>query len=99
MIIIKSSLFSLWYDSLDMSQKIQVDTRLTKILVDSHFGLYKRLGNICELKFRSGIRIYYAFDKDVLVLLLNGGGKTSKRKQSQDIEKAREIFKEYFDGK
>lgn len=97
--IIKSKKFTTWYKKLDMTQKTQVDVRLTRILVDNNFGNYKQLGNIFELKFRSGLRVYYAFDGNKLILLLNGGGKNTKRDQSKDIDQAKQIYQEYLDGK
>ena len=34
-----------------------------------------------------------------LILLLNGGGKNTKRDQSKDIDQAKQIYQEYLDGK
>lgn len=82
-----------------MNKKTQVDVRLTRILVDNNFGVFKKIGTIFELKFKSGIRVYYALDGKTLVLLLNGGGKNSKRDQSKDIDHAKQIYREYLDGK
>lgn len=97
--IIKSEKFNKWYKKLDMTQKTQVDLRITRILVDSNFGTFKQLGNIFELKFKSGLKVYYAFDGKKLILLLNGGGKNTKRDQSNDIDQATLIYQEYLDGK
>ncbi len=97
--LIKSEKFNKWYKKLDMTQKTQVDVRLTRILVDNYFGTFKKLGDIYELKFKSGIRVYYSFDGKQLILLLNGGGKNTKREQSKDIEQAKKIYQEYLDGK
>lgn len=97
--IIKSEKFNKWYKKLDMTQKTQVDVRLTRILVDNNFGVFKKLGDIFELKFKSGLRVYYAFDGIKLILLLNDGGKNTKRDQSKDIDQAKEIYQEYLDGK
>lgn len=38
-------------------------------------------------------------NKKTLVLLLNGGGKNSKRDQTKDIDHANQIYREYLDGK
>jgi putative addiction module killer protein len=97
--IIKTEKFSKWYKKLDMTQKTQVDVRLTRILVDNNFGTFKQLGDIFELKLKSGIRVYYAFDGKQLILLLNGGSKNTKRDQSKDIDQAKQIYQEYLDGK
>jgi putative addiction module killer protein len=97
--VIKSEKFNKWYKKLDMTKKTQVDVRLTRILLDSNLGIFKKIGNIFELKFISGLRVYYSFDGEELVLLLNGGGKNTKLDQNKDIEKAKQIYKEYLDGK
>ncbi len=97
--ILKSDIFNKWYKKLDLTQKIQIDVRLSRILIDQHFGVIKQLGNIFELKFKSGTRVYCAKDGDSIVLLLNGGDKNTKREQNNDIKKAQLIFEEYCDGK
>ena len=68
--IIKSEKYNRWYRRLDLTQKTLIDVRLTRILIDSHFGVYKNLGDIFELKFSQGIRIYFVFDGESLILLL-----------------------------
>ena len=97
--IIKSEKYNRWYRRLDLTQKTLIDVRLTRILIDSHFGVYKNLGDIFELKFSQGIRIYFVFDGESLILLLNGGGKNNKRDQAKDIFIARQIYQEYLNGK
>ena len=96
--IIKSDRFNKWYKKLDMTQRTLVDIRLTRILVDNHFGTVRNLGEIFELKFSSGLRVYYGIRETQIVLLLNGGNKNTKRQQSNDIRLAKEIFKEFCDG-
>jgi putative addiction module killer protein len=93
--IIKSDKFNKWYKKLDMTKKTQVDVRLTRILINSNFGVFKKIDNIYELKFKSGLRVYYSFDGKKLVLLLNGGGKNTKRDQNKEIEQAKIIYEEY----
>ena len=45
-----------------------------------------------RLHFGAGYRIYYHQDRDVLILLLNGGDKSTQKK---DIALAQAIFKEW----
>ena len=45
-----------------------------------------------ELKFDSGLRIYFYEENDVIVILLNGGG---KQRQSKDIELAKKYMQDY----
>ncbi len=97
--IIKLDRFDKWYKKLDITQKTEIDVRLTRILVDSHFGFSKKLGKISELKSKSGLRVYYGFDGKNIVLLLNGGTKNTKKNQAKDIENAKQIYQEYLDDK
>jgi len=52
---------------------------------------------VFELRFffGSGYRVYFAFDGDVVVLLLTGGDKSS---QNKDIKTAQKIWKEIHHG-
>ena len=61
---------------------------------NGNFGDFKSLGNnLFELRFffGGGLRIYYTLRNHQVVLLLNGGSKSS---QSKDIDKARQIIQE-----
>jgi putative addiction module killer protein len=62
-------------------------------------GNFKALGQgLFELKFAEGLRVYYGEVGGVLILLLAGGSKNTKRDQSADIEKARGYLKEYMEN-
>ncbi len=94
-IIIKSTtVYNKWFESIKNSSfKARIKTRLRNIQL-GNFGDCKNInGNIFELRFffGGGIRIYYTFQNNVLVLLLCGGNKSS---QKRDIEKAKQIIKE-----
>ncbi|MAX66801.1 MAG: type II toxin-antitoxin system RelE/ParE family toxin [Bacteriovoracaceae bacterium] len=97
--IIKSKKFDKWYKKLDITQKTQVDVRITRILISRNFGTFKQLEDIYELKFTSGLRVYYALYDELVILLLNGGNKNTKREQSRDISLAKKIYREYSNGK
>jgi len=80
-----------WVESLDKVTKSRVQSRLTRLL-ENNFGDYKKIDNeISELrlKFGSGYRIYYTEIDNIIVLLINGGDKST---QSKDIQKAKEIL-------
>ena len=47
------------------------------------------------MRFGPGYRIYYIWQGDVLIILLNGGDKDS---QARDIAKAKRMAKELDDG-
>lgn len=73
-----------------------MQSRLTRLL-ENNFGDCKKIDNeISELrmKFGSGYRIYYTEVDNVIVLLINGGDKST---QTKDIEKAKLILQEWRD--
>ena len=83
-----------WMNSLDKITKARVQSRLTRLL-ENNFGDHKKIdNNISELrlKFGPGYRIYYAKIDDTILLLINGGDKST---QSKDIEKAKSILQEW----
>lgn len=83
-----------WIDSLDKTTKARVQSRLTRLL-ENNFGDHKKIDNeISELrlKFGSGYRIYYTEIDNMIVLLINGGDKST---QTKDIEKAKSILQEW----
>lgn len=83
-----------WINSLDKVTKSRVQSRLTRLL-ENNFGDHKKIDSeVSELrlKFGSGYRIYYTEIDNVIVLLINGGDKST---QSKDIEKAKRILQEW----
>jgi putative addiction module killer protein len=87
--------FSEWFAGLaDVHAKARVRDRIDR-LSQGNFGDCKPLGGgLCELRISwgPGYRIYYAMAGQSCVLLLCGG---DKRKQSSDIERAREYLRDY----
>jgi len=83
-----------WLDSLDKTIKARIQSRLTR-LIENNFGDHKKIDSeISELRlhFGSGYRIYYSEIDNIIVLLINGGDKSS---QSKDIRKAKNILHEW----
>ena len=83
-----------WINSLDKNTKARVHSRLTRLL-ENNFGDHKKIDSeISELrlKFGSGYRIYYTEIDNIIVLIINGGDKST---QSKDIEKAKGILQEW----
>ena len=83
-----------WLNSLDKQIKVRIQSRLTRLL-ENNFGDYKKIDNeISELrsKFGSGYRLYYTEIDNVIVLLINGGDKST---QSKDIKKAKLLLQEW----
>jgi putative addiction module killer protein len=87
--------FSDWLDGLDKDFATKVFRRLLRIL-NGNLGDYKSFGNrLYELRFHEGLRVYFSQIDDVVILLLAGGDKNTKRDQSRDIEKSREYLNDY----
>ena len=75
-----------------------VRTKVIKVLNRlrrGNFGATKSLkSQLFEIRLHDGpgYRIYFGKEKDRIILLLCGG---TKRSQTKDIDKARELWKEY----
>lgn len=81
-----------WLKSLDGTTRKRILLRFDR-LKDGNFGDYKQLDEyLYELRFNfgSGYRVYYTFEDNTIVLLINGGDKKS---QTKDINKAQNILK------
>ena len=84
--------FFLWMDTIR-------DRQVTKIIISrldrvqyGNYGDYKSVGGgVLELRFKIGIRIYFAEYDNTIVLLFHGG---NKRSQSKDVAKAKEYWNE-----
>ena len=92
--ITKTKQFEKWYLKLKSEDtKFAIVDRMSRIK-NGDFGKHKDLKQgLFELKFKiaGGLRIYYVFkNKDEIILLLNGGNKTT---QKRDILKARLLKK------
>ena len=80
-----------WLKSLDGTTRKRILLRFDR-LKDGNFGDYKQLDEyLYELRFNfgSGYRVYYTFEDNTIVLLINGGDKKS---QVKDIKKAQDII-------
>ena len=94
--VLKSSTFDKWlYKLNNPSVKVSILRRLEQIETKDHLGDYKFIDtDLYELRFfnRGGLRIFFTFDGDEIIILLNAGDKDS---QSDDIKKVKEILKDY----
>ena len=80
-----------WLKSLDGTTRKRILLRFDR-LKDGNFGDYRQLGEyLYELRFNfgSGYRVYYTFENNAIILLINGGNKKS---QAKDIKKAQDII-------
>ncbi len=84
--------FDDWLDNLrNRTAVLRIAARIDRI-EQGNFGDTKSITNeISELRFffGSGYRIYYTVKEKTIVLLLNGGDKSSQKK---DIKKAKDIL-------
>ena len=83
-----------WLNSLDSGIRKLVVQRILR-LEDGNFGDCKKLSeNISELRFSfgKGYRVYYTEIDNTIVLLINGGDKSS---QSKDIVLAQNLLDEW----
>lgn len=96
--ILQSEVFRDWLDGLrDRKARLRIDDRLQR-LASGNVGDAKPVGDeVLELRlhFGPGYRIYYMWRDGVLIILLNGGDKSS---QARDIAKAKRLAKEADDG-
>ena len=86
--------FESWYNKLDLLLQRAVDARLTRLAV-GNFGDHKSVGSgVFELRIPKGpgLRIYYGLKGSELVVLIGGGDKGS---QKRDIEKAKELWRNW----
>ena len=85
-----------WFESLNLKDQLQIDSRIQRIRDHAHFGDAKNLGEgLAELRWKNGRRIYFSKTGPVVILILNGGLKNAQKK---DIQKARILLERYADS-
>ena len=96
--VYQTEVFCRWLGGLrDRKTRLRIDDRL-KRLANGNAGDSKSVGEgVRELRlhFGPGYRVYYMWRNGVLIILLNGGDKSS---QARDIAKAKLLVKEADDG-
>lgn len=96
--MVQTAIFRRWLNRLpDRKARLRIDDRLRR-LASGNAGDTKAIGGgVQELRlhFGPGYRVYYMWQGDVLVILLNGGDKSS---QARDIAKAKQLAKDADDG-
>ena len=82
-----------WFDSLDAqaAAKISVAKARLELGNTSNIKWFEGVGEY-KINWGPGYRIYLAQDGKSLIVLFGGG---TKKKQQADIERAKELFKEY----
>jgi putative addiction module killer protein len=94
----KTEVFDKWLRKLkDQRAKAKILFRIQRIEERGNFGDCEPVGEgISELRihYAKGYRVYLREYKGTIVLLLNGGTKTTQQK---DIEKAKNLWSNYKD--
>lgn len=90
---IRTEEFSEWLTKQREKSKLQIRKRISNIELYGHFGSTNILEDgVFELKWKNGRRVYYAYLKELNVLLLLGGNKNG---QNDDITEAKKILERY----
>ncbi len=89
-----NSPFAKWFNGLGKEPALKVNTYITRI-ENGNFSQVKRIGSgilECCIDWGPGYRVYLGKDGEKLVILLGGG---TKKRQQNDIDKAKECWKDY----
>ena len=86
--------YAKWFNSLNAPAAAKVVTALVR-MEQGNMSNTKRVGSgvfECRIDFGPGYRVYFGKDGNTLIILLRGG---TKKRQQNDIQKARTIWKDY----
>jgi putative addiction module killer protein len=95
-IFYRTNHFDEWLDNLkDFDGKRRIEARI-KNAIEGNFGIVDSVGDgVYEIKFKTlGYRLYYCQSGKIDYLLLIGGDKNTKKEQTRDIDRAKEIKRE-----
>lgn len=97
-VIVQTEVFRDWLEGLrDRKARLRIDDRLRR-LASGNAGDTKAVGDGVQelrLQFGPGYRIYYMWRDGMLIILLNGGDKST---QARDIARSKRLAKEADDG-
>ncbi len=80
-----------WFEEQSDKTQALVTARFSKIEAFGHFGVVKPVGDgVYELKWKSGLRVYFGYLAKTNILVLLGGNKNG---QNQDIKKAKKLIR------
>jgi len=86
----QSSVFRKWYSLLSLSERIMLNNKIEELQEQRRRRVRTFAGGeLQEIKFACGMRVYFTIEDNVLYLLLGG----DKHGQSQDIAKARSMIR------
>ncbi len=79
-----------WFNEQSDKTQSLIIARFSRIQLAGHFGVVKPVGDgVYELKWKSGLRVYFGYLAKTNILVLIGGNKNG---QNQDIKKAKKIL-------
>jgi putative addiction module killer protein len=86
--------FGRWFAGLSAPAAAKVTTALEKVTKGNFSNVEPAGGGVseCKIDWGPGYRVYFGKDGEILVILLGGG---TKKRQSSDIQIAREHWSEY----
>ncbi len=90
--------FSKWFNGLNAQAAAKVTANLVRAGLGNFSNSKSISGGVYEFRidFGPGYRVYFGKDGEKIIILLGGG---TKKKQSVDIRKAQELWKEYKERK
>lgn len=90
--------FGRWFDRLNSIAAAKVRTALARMEAGNLSNAKSVGGGVLEYRIQNGpgFRIYFGREGEQLIILLVGG---TKRRQRQDIERARTLWEDYKDRK
>jgi putative addiction module killer protein len=96
----KTDYYQKWFDNLDETIKGRIRLRIKRAEC-GNFGDVESVGDgVYEMRFkRLGCRLYYCQRDRFVYLLLIGGDKNTRKDQTRDIERAKEIKLEAQGGR
>lgn len=86
----KTAAFDEWFNDQSEKVKAQIRARFSRIEMAGHFGIFKSVGDgVLELKWKNGLRIYFAYLAHKKIIIILGG---TKHGQKTDIKKAKSFL-------
>lgn len=87
-----------WIDELDNKTGARVKASIEKVRIGLKKNVEALKDGVFEIKmdFGPGYRVYFGEDGDSLILLICGGDKSSQKK---DIQRAKDLWREYEKNK
>ncbi len=86
--------YARWFDRLNAQAAAKVAAALIRMEQGNLSSVKGVSAGVleCRIDIGPGYRIYFGKDGDALIILLGGG---TKKRQQQDIETARDLWREY----